>query len=167
MRRFDGAAQHRTATGRVVLALALAAGAVGCRGTLRSSDARIPDPDDVRAIERLLAEQDAAWDRGDLAGFVAGYAEGERMTYVGKGGAIVRGRRALEDRYRASYPEGRRGTLSFSELDVRRVGRDAYLVLGRWALDLPPDHPHGRFTLVLERGANGLEIIHDHSSGSD
>lgn len=124
-------------------------------------------PDDRAAIERILKEQDEAWNRGDLHAFVAGYAEGERMTYVGKGGAIVRGRAALEERYRKSYPEGHRGTLTFSDLDVRRVGPDDYLVLGKWSLALPPDNPHGTFTLVLERGPQGFEIIHDHSSGAD
>jgi uncharacterized protein (TIGR02246 family) len=122
---------------------------------------------DGATISRILNEQVDAWNRGDLHAFVAGYAEGDRMTYVGKGGAIVRGRAALEERYRKSYPEGRRGTLTFSELDVRRLGPDDYLVLGNWSLALAPDHPHGTFTLVFERGPLGLRIIHDHSSGAD
>lgn len=141
---------------------------LGCSSTTQAASAPPPvAPADRAAIERILKEQDEAWNRGDLHAFVAGYAEGERMTYVGKGGAIVRGRAALEERYRKSYPEGRRGTLTFSELDVRRVGPDDYLVLGKWSLALPPDNPHGTFTLVFERGPKGFQIIHDHSSGAD
>jgi ketosteroid isomerase-like protein len=153
-------AQHR-ARGAFAQA-GLVALACACAGPPLAVDAS-----DRAAIERVLHEQDLAWNRGDLHAFVAGYAEGERMTYVGKGGTLVRGRAALEERYRRSYPEGRRGTLTFSDLDFRRVGPDDYLVLGRWALDLPPENPHGVFTLVFERGPDGLAIIHDHSSGAD
>jgi uncharacterized protein (TIGR02246 family) len=124
-------------------------------------------PEDRVAIERVLHDQDDAWNRGDLHAFVAGYAASDRMTYMGKSGLVVRGRDALEERYRKSYPEGRRGTLTFSDLDLRRLGPDDYLVLGKWSLALPPDNPHGVFTLVFERGAAGFEIIHDHSSGAD
>src|SRR5262249_20262734 len=111
-----------------------------------------PEADDRAAIERILREQGEAWNRGDLHAFLAGYAESDRMTYIGKGGAIVRGRAALEERYKRSYPEGRRGTLTFGDLDLRRLGPDSWLVLGTWRLELPPENPHGPFTLVFERG---------------
>lgn len=132
-----------------------------------------PDPGepaqaDVFAIEATLRAQCDAWNRGDLHAFVAGYAESpERMTFVGSKGVLVRGRAALEERYRKSYPEGRQGTLKFGDLEVRRIGADAYLVLGTWALALPPEDPHGRFTLLFERGPEGLQIVHDHSSGAE
>lgn len=124
------------------------------------------DERDLSAIEATLKEQTAAWNRGDLHAFVAGYAESpERMTFVGSKGDIVRGRAALEERYRKNYPEGKRGFLKFSDLDCRRIGPDAWLVLGRWSLEELPDAPHGVFTLVFERGPEGrLQIVHDHSS---
>jgi uncharacterized protein (TIGR02246 family) len=162
--RQNGAAAQAGRRGRWLLALAVATAAAACA---RPAATRATEAEDRVAIERVLREQDEAWNRGDLHAFVAGYAESERMTYVGKGGAIVRGRAALEERYRRSYPEGKRGTLTFGDLDVRRLGPDDYLVLGTWALALPPDNPHGVFTLVFERGEHGLSIIHDHSSGAD
>lgn len=159
-RRNGGAAQ----VGRVLRATA------GATVLLFVAACALPaasESDDRAAIARVLHEQGEAWNRGDLHAFVAGYAESERMTFVGKGGAIVRGRAALEARYRKSYPEGKRGELAFGDLDVRRLGPDDYLVLGTWKLELPPENPHGVFTLVFERSASGFEIIHDHSSGAD
>ena len=162
--RRNGAAAQVDRRRRRRLALALALLSAACAGPAAT---RATEAEDRAAIERILQEQDAAWNRGDLHAFVAGYAESERMTYVGKGGAIVRGRAALEERYRRSYPEGKRGTLTFGDLDVRRLGPDDYLVRGTWALALPPENPHGVFTLVFERGEHGLAIVHDHSSGAD
>lgn len=163
-----GTPEHRRngAAAQVGRALRAAAGAAALLGAAACA---LPasEPQDRAAIARALREQGEAWNRGDLHAFVAGYAESDRMTFVGKGGAIVRGRAALEARYRKSYPEGKRGDLTFGDLDVRRLGPDAYLVLGTWSLALPPENPHGVFTLVFERGAHGLEIIHDHSSGAD
>ncbi len=124
----------------------------------------IPSREDVHAIEALLEAQAEAWTRGDMHAFVAGYGATSRMVFVSSRGDLVRGRAALEERYRKAYPSGQTGTLHFDELEFRRVGPDAYLVVGRWQLARPPDDPHGRFTLVLERGADGFEIIHDHSS---
>jgi uncharacterized protein (TIGR02246 family) len=140
----------------LLIALAIAACATG--------PAPAPDHADVAAIEALLAQQAQAWNRGDLHAFVAGYGESERMTFVGGDGTLVRGRDALEARYRKSYPAGKAGTLTFADLDVRRLSADCYVVVGKWFLARPPDDPHGVFTLILERGANGLEIVHDHSS---
>ena len=132
-----------------------------------ASSRRAPDPDDVAQITGILTEQARAWNRGDLAAFVAGYAESERMTFIGAKGTIVRGRAALLERYGRSYPEGQRGTLTFDQLEFRRVGPDAYLVLGRYSLARPPDDPKGVFTLVFERGEPGFEIIHDHTTDLD
>jgi len=155
----------RTWRASATAAIALLALGGGCSSGRAGPPA--PDPADVATIESLLAAQGAAWNRGDLHAFVAGYAAGERMTFVGAKGTITRGRAALEERYRKAYPSGQEGRLTFDELEIRRVGPDAYVVLGRWALARPPDDPHGRFTLVLERGERGLEIIHDHSSDAD
>jgi len=158
--------EHRRkgAAAQVGRSLAVAAGAALLLLAAACAHPAASDADDRAAIERVLREQGEAWDRGDLHAFVAGYAESERMTFVGKGGAIVRGRAALEERYRKSYPEGQRGKLTFGDLEFRRLGPDAWLVLGKWSLELPPENPHGVFTLVFERGDRGLQILHDHSS---
>jgi len=124
------------------------------------------DPRDEAAIRATLAAQTKSWNEGDLPGFVRGYAESERMSFVGSKGEIVHGRAALLARYQRNY-SGKMGTLTFGDVDVRRVGPDAYVVLGKWALARPPDDPHGVFTLVFERGPEGLQIVHDHSSGAE
>ena len=137
----------------------------GCVAGSRATPA--PDARDVEAIHSVLTAQTKSWNEGDVAGFVRGYAESERMTFIGSDGKVIRGRAALEERYRRSYSPGRMGTLTFQDLDIRRVGPDAYVVLGKWALARPPDDPHGVFTLLFERGPQGLQIVHDHSSGAE
>src|SRR5689334_9077831 len=85
--RMEATREHRTRLGFVQAAVAAALVFVmaGCVGSpTRSSTDSPPSVDaaDRAEIERVLHEQDLAWNRGDLHGFVAGYAEGERMTFV-------------------------------------------------------------------------------------
>lgn len=163
-RRAPPLARRRRAAAWLVAGTLLAA---GCAGSGHApAERRDCAPADVAAIEALLAAQAQAWTEGDLHAFVAPYAASDRMVFVSSRGDLVRGRAALEARYRKAYQPGATGTLTFDELDFRRIGHDAYVVVGRWHLARPPDDPHGRFTLVLERGADGFEIVHDHSSDS-
>jgi ketosteroid isomerase-like protein len=55
------------------------------------------------------------------------------------------------------------GKLTFSDLEVYPLGRDAAYVLGRWHLDRVAGPIGGNFTLVLRR-EDGWRIVHDHTS---
>jgi ketosteroid isomerase-like protein len=58
------------------------------------------------------------------------------------------------------------GTLMFSDLEIKLVGKDAAVALGRWQLTRASDTPHGRFTLIFRRTQQGWRIIHDHTSSA-
>ena len=55
------------------------------------------------------------------------------------------------------------GHLTFSELEPRKLGDAAALVLGRWDLDRG-DPVGGVFTLVFRRESRRWVILHDHTS---
>jgi uncharacterized protein (TIGR02246 family) len=142
----------------VVLLLVLLLGLVGCGCGFTSKDRR--------AIEAVLADQAAAWNHGDLEGFLRAYEPSEALVFTA-GGAIRRGFVAARARYLERY--GARGAetmghLEFTLLDVRGLGRDAAVVLGRWRLTETEAAGAGVFTLVLQRDARGWSIIHDHTS---
>jgi ketosteroid isomerase-like protein len=116
------------------------------------------------AIRTVLVEQQTAWNRGDVAGFMKGYWNSPELTFAGSSG-ITRGRQPVMDRYRQRYPDAKAmGHLDFSELEVRPLGKDAALVLGRWHLKRDSDELGGVFTLVFQRFSEGWKIIHDHTS---
>ena len=56
------------------------------------------------------------------------------------------------------------GKLSFSDLEVRRLGDTAALVLGRWALERDKEPVEGNFTLVMEQIDGQWLVVHDHTS---
>ena len=56
------------------------------------------------------------------------------------------------------------GTLSFSDLEITFLAKDAAVVLGNWELKREQDTPGGKFTLTWRKFKEGWRIILDHTS---
>lgn len=145
----------------LVLALTLAACASAAPQIRRF------EPTDRAAITSVLDRQVAAWNHGDLAGYMEGYAHIPGLIFT-SGGNVRRGWQEAFDHYQARYATDPRamGTLAFHIDAIDPVGADGAVVLGRWELSDAPHPGRGVFTLVLERRPEGWRIIHDHTSSS-
>jgi uncharacterized protein (TIGR02246 family) len=117
-------------------------------------------------IRQVMQEQQTAWNQGDIDGFMDGYWRSPDTVFV-SGDDITRGWQTVRDRYHSKYSDREKmGTLNFSELEVRLIGDDTALVLGRWQLQRSADKPHGRFTLIFRKTSEGWKIVHDHTSAA-
>lgn len=117
-------------------------------------------------IRTVLNAQVAAWNRGDIEGFMTGYDNAVDTSFV-SGDTVTRGWATVLARYQKSYDSKEKmGTLNFSELEFKELSKDAVLVIGRWQLARTGDAPRGRFTLVFQRRAQGWRITHDHTSNA-
>jgi ketosteroid isomerase-like protein len=115
------------------------------------------------AIRSVMTEQSAAWNRGDIDGFMEGYWRSDDLVFVSS--RVTRGWQATLDNYKRSYPtKERMGTLSFSDLEITVLSKDSALVLGSWALKRANDAPGGKFTLIFRKFKDGWRVIHDHTS---
>jgi len=145
------------------------------------------------AVEKLLADQAAAWNRGDLEAFCSAYTED--ATFVSPSGTS-QGRAMILDRYRAKYPDAAAmGRLTLDVVEGRAAGGPevsmlgdampsrihAYSVAARWTLAYPEASARGTRSsdaaggaapgetrtgmtlLVLHRGADGWKIVQDAS----
>ena len=119
------------------------------------------------AIRRVISEQQDAWNRQDLEGFMAGYWNSPELTFF-SGAHESKGWQAALDRYRKAYQgEGHAmGHLEFANLRIEMLGTDAAFVRGEFHLTMPDGKtPHGLFTLVFRQFPEGWKIVHDHSAG--
>lgn len=114
-------------------------------------------------ILRVLDLQKKAWNSGDLEGYMAYYWKSDELTFQ-SGANRVRGWETLLERYKKNYSGERMGRLDFSDLEVKVLGDDCALVLGRWSLTVQEETKGGVFTLVMKRFPEGWRIIHDHTS---
>lgn len=132
--------------------------------------ARAGEADATRAAVRgLLDAQVAAWNRGDLEGFMAGYWRSPELVFL-SGGSVTRGWEATLARYRARYQaEGREmGRLDFDSVEVVPLADDAAFARGGYRLRMKDgSEPHGLFTLLLRRLDGAWRIVHDHTSSAE
>lgn len=115
-------------------------------------------------ILRILSAQAAAWNRGDLDGFMQTYAPVDELRFA-SGGTVTYGWKPTLARYKERYPDrATMGTLAFTELAVTELSADSALVFGRWELTRAGDKPHGLFTLLVRKTMAGWLIYADHTS---
>jgi beta-aspartyl-peptidase (threonine type) len=146
----------------ILMALSVVANAQGeGAGKLSKQELRT-----ITAIRAVLDAQVAAWNRGDIEGFMDGYARSPDTIFV-SGDSLTHGWQTVLDRYKKGYDTREKmGTLQFSDLEIKVIGKTAAVATGRWQLTREKDTPHGRFTLIFRRRAEGWRIVHDHTSSA-
>ena len=116
------------------------------------------------AIKKVMDDQTAAWNRGDIEGFMQGYWNSPEMMFV-SGDNMTKGWQPTLDRYKKSYDSREKmGVLTFSELQITLTGKDSAVVFGRFTLVREKDKPTGLFTLNFRKFKDGWKIILDHTS---
>ncbi len=114
-------------------------------------------------ILAVLNTQVAAWNRGDIDGFMDGYVRSDKLEFV-SGGKITRGWQTVRDRYHRKYDNAAKmGRLTFSDIQFNSVNAKHVMVLGRWSLRRKNDNPHGTFDLIFRLTPAGWRIVHDHT----
>jgi uncharacterized protein (TIGR02246 family) len=115
-------------------------------------------------VRRVLDQQAADWNRGDIPSFVKYYASD--AVFIGK--EIARGSQGVLERYRRNYPTRESmGKLTFSDIEVQMIGADHALVIGRFHLERTAaggGDARGIYSLVLRKTRDGWRIVLDHTS---
>jgi uncharacterized protein (TIGR02246 family) len=118
-------------------------------------------------IRALLNEQLAAWNRGDLDGFMKSYWNSPKTIFAGSSG-VFRGWQAVLDRYKRAYPDrAAMGHTTFTALEVTELAPNVALAIGHWHLKRAKGELGGVFTLVLRKFPEGWRIILDHTSATN
>ena len=120
--------------------------------------------DPASEITQLLKDQDQAWNRGDLDGFIAPYDDTGKLVFVSS--VVIRSSKELKDRYEKRYKTGNAdfGKLTFSELKVEELAPGLARAWGKWSVEAKDKTSSGFFTLILQKRDGHWRIIHDHSS---
>lgn len=130
-----------------------------------------------REVSALLATSAQAWSAGNLDAFMAAYEDAPQTRYLSHG-RDVQGFAAIRAMYASRFggQAGQLGQLSFDVLEVRALGDDHALMVGRYRLRPPQadqvdqagqatrPEATGLFSLVLGRTPAGWRIVLDHSS---
>ena len=117
-----------------------------------------------KAIVKILSEQDAAWNRGDIEAFMKGYWKNDSLMFIGKSG-ITYGWQNTLDNYKKRYPDTTAmGKLNFEYIEMKQLSDTYFFVVGKWHLTRTIGNLEGAFTLLLRKINNTWVIVKDHSS---
>lgn len=115
-------------------------------------------------IRNLLKAQETAWNKGDLKGFMKGYWESDSMLFLGKKGPTY-GYQATLANYIKSYPDtAHMGHFTSSVVQMKALGKEYYMVVGRWQLQRSVGDVSGYYSLLFRRIKGQWVIIQDHTS---
>jgi ketosteroid isomerase-like protein len=127
---------------------------------------------DESAIRKVMDDQVAAWNHGDLATFMIGYEDSPQTTFVGNTNTY--GYQTILDRYKKSFAtKDEMGTLTFSQVEIHLLpasdGKVEYAMLyGHFHLDRTTHgvskKDDGYYSLIFHKTKDGWKIIVDHTS---
>ena len=117
-----------------------------------------------KAIRRLLTEQTASWNKGDIEGFMQTYWKSDSLMFIGKSG-VTNGWQNTLNNYKKGYPDtAAMGKLSFDIIQVKPVSKEYAFVIGKWMLQRTAGDLSGHYTLLLRKIKGEWKIVADHSS---
>ena len=144
---------------------ALGLGLLGCGAggpevsTIKQDDAGIR-----RDVVAVLTTQTAAWNRGDLPGFMQGYWHSDSVVFLGRKGPEY-GWQKILDKYQKYYPNAAAmGQLDFSGLRVTPLTPGSAQVVGRFHLARVAGDAQGYFLLVLRQVDGKWVVVADHTN---
>jgi len=115
-------------------------------------------------IRQVMDAQTTAWNAGSIDGFMNGYWNSPDLVFVSSDN-VTKGWQPTIERYKKNYDsKAKMGVLTFSDLEIEVLSKNAAVVLGSWALQREGDAPHGKFTLIFRKFKDDWKIVHDHTS---
>jgi uncharacterized protein (TIGR02246 family) len=132
-----------------------------------TTPARADDAAEKTAILKVVADMEAAWNRSDFTGYMAGFWN-PGVTFV-SGGKIQDGWQGTLDHYVRDYggSPDRRGTLHFYDISIDVLAPDAALLISHYTLARPERSQEGINTRLFRKIDGRWVIAMNHVSSYD
>lgn len=132
-----------------------------------ATPARADEAEEKAAILKVVADMEAAWNRSDFTGYMAGFWN-PGVIFV-SGGKIQDGWQGTLDHYVRDYggaPE-RRGTVHFYDISIEMLAPDAALLISHYRLARPERAQEGINTRLFRKVGGRWVIAMNHVSSYD
>ena len=119
---------------------------------------------DEPAIRKMLAAQVVEWNKGNIEGYMKGYWESDSLIFIGSKGPRYGYAMTLK-KYKEAYPDAdHMGVLTSTILNMKKLSKDHYFIVGSWALKRKAGDVGGSYTLLIRKIKGEWVIVCDHSS---
>lgn len=118
------------------------------------------------AIEAVIRDMEAAWNRGDFEGYMAGFANPD-VVFVSRG-RMQKDWQGTLDHYVRDYggDAERRGHLRFSNIRIEMLAPDAAQLISDFKLDRPENPQEGINTRLMRKRGGRWVIALNHVSST-
>lgn len=146
-------------------AMLLCLGMLLAADTVHAQGSALDVPGMPQEISTIMQHQQAAWNQGDLVGFMNGYWRSDSLMFIGKNG-MTQGHDATLARYEAGYPDRQAmGQLSFDNHHWIGLSTLSGWLVGSWRLDKSDGEVvQGMYSLLWMKKDGVWVIVADHSS---
>ena len=119
------------------------------------------------AIREVIATMEAAWNRGDFRGYMAGFANPD-VIFVSRG-KFQDGWQGTLDHYIRDYGASpdTRGTLHFYDITIEMLAPDAAQLISRYRLSRPVKTQNGINTRLMRKRDGQWVIALNHVSATE
>jgi ketosteroid isomerase-like protein len=117
-------------------------------------------------VIKVLLKQEAAWDRGDIDGFLEGYKDSPDTLFINN--LIQRGFEGMKADYHHNYPNKETmGQLTFSELEVHPIDDKVAVCVGKYKIERSKKNggnAESIFSMVFQKTDAGWKIVVAHTT---
>jgi len=117
-------------------------------------------------VIKVLLKQEAAWDHGDIDGFMEGYKDSPDTLFINN--LIQRGFSGMKADYHRNYPNRETmGQLTFSELEVHPIDEKVAVCVGKYKIERSKKNggnAESIFSMVFEKTDAGWKISVAHTT---
>ena len=123
--------------------------------------------DEEAAIRRVVADMEAAWNRGDFVGYMQAFKKPD-VVFVSRG-EFQKDWQGTLDHYIRDYGASveTRGTLHFFDIKIEMLAPDAAQLISRYRLDRPRNAQDGINTRLMRKRAGRWVIALNHVSSRE
>lgn len=122
---------------------------------------------DIEKVKTLLQGQAAAWNKGDIEGFMQTYWKSDKLQFIGSSG-ITYGWQPTLERYKKAYPDQETmGQLRFEIIDAQKRSRKVISLVGKYFLKRSEEKgdAEGIFLLICKKVKGKWKIVVDQTCG--
>lgn len=114
-------------------------------------------------IRLVMEQQELAWNKHDLEGFMAGYWKSDSLKFYGSNGLTLGWENTLNN-YKKNYPtQAESGTLRFVINDISPIEGNNYWVMGEYHLERQIGDANGVFIIIFKKIKGEWKIVADMS----
>lgn len=119
---------------------------------------------DIKAIYKVMNDQQEAWNKANLELFMEGYWKSDSLKFVNSKGITYGWEKTLSN-YKRSFPTPEAmGTLIFTIISLEKLSDGSAFMIGKYQLKRITDEPSGHFTLLWRKIKGKWIIVTDHTS---